>query len=562
MSVSDYGLERQLMRRLEAKLPGYRFYELDLTPHKVVSLHQTLQQLLPPEVLESPAITYCVHVLGLENSRLASEDGQIVDSGLIAQLNFEREIVFRKPNYLTLLWGDHDFFVQLQRQAPDFWSWVTYFFEFKQEEAYTEVPLPEVPAPDVPARLPAREEYIQHLEAKLQQLPLNAPDKSRTTRERLNLYSLLADEYAKYFDYEKAQKYYEYAINLYEQLGETGTKLNKLLFDYASLNLKFRSYTNALGIYQSVLSNMIAQKDLYNIGGAYYQIGRVYQEQQVWDTAIKSYQKALEWYQKLRQYEWLGSIYHEIGIIYEDLRDWNQALENYQKALEWNWRIKQEHRIGGTYHQIGILYEKQGQWDQALDNYQQALKWNQKTKQEHLLGGTYHQIGMLYEKQQQWEKALENYRQALKLNQQTGQEWKLGSTYHGVGMVYSSQQKWNQAFESYQLALGWYRKTAQEHELGSTYHQIGILYETQQQWEKALESYSKALEWNRQTGQEHQIVGTYHQIGMVYEKQHNLVKAEEYYQKAAEALPPYFEDERAIVAESLARLRERAGAEG
>lgn len=231
MSTSDYGLQRKIVERLKAKLPEYQFYDIDLTPFKVVSLHKALQDHLPTEVLNSPPITYCVNVFGLENSRLASEDGEIIDSGMIAQLNYEREIVFRKPNYLTILWGDHDFFVQLQRQAPDFWSWVTYFFEFKQEEAYEEVILEKEFVPDFSGRVPEREQYIKNLEAKLERLPLNDSDKSRTTRERINLYSLLAEEYANYFDYENSRKYYDYALRLFEQLGIEGDEENRLLFN-------------------------------------------------------------------------------------------------------------------------------------------------------------------------------------------------------------------------------------------------------------------------------------------------------------------------------------------
>ncbi len=141
MSASDYGLQRKIVARLKEKLTEYQFCDIDLTPYQVVSLHKALQEYLPAEVLYSPPITYCVNVFGLENSRLASRGGEIIDSGMIAQLNYEREVVFRKPNYLTILWGDHDFFVQLQRQAPDFWSWVTYCFEFEQEEEYEEVVL-------------------------------------------------------------------------------------------------------------------------------------------------------------------------------------------------------------------------------------------------------------------------------------------------------------------------------------------------------------------------------------------------------------------------------------
>ncbi len=134
MSASDDGLKRKVKKQLKANLPEYLFHDIDLTPHDVFSLRHSLLKLLPAKVLNSPPITYCVNVFGLEHSRLTVKDGQTVDSWMIGQLNYERELIFRRPNYLIILWGSHEFFMQLQREAPDFWSWATYFFEFKQEK--------------------------------------------------------------------------------------------------------------------------------------------------------------------------------------------------------------------------------------------------------------------------------------------------------------------------------------------------------------------------------------------------------------------------------------------
>ncbi len=93
------------------------------------------------------------------------------------------------------------------------------------------------------------------------------------------MYSLLAAEYAQYFDYENAKKYYEKAIGLYEQLGEVSYSINKLLFDYATLHLTFRHFDEALHYYEKVLERLSKQNDTSNFGSTYHQIGMVYEEQ-------------------------------------------------------------------------------------------------------------------------------------------------------------------------------------------------------------------------------------------------------------------------------------------
>ncbi|MEA5138742.1 tetratricopeptide repeat protein [Arcicella rigui] len=452
ISVPTYDLQVKVLAKLKERVPQYQFYDIDLTPFQVISLHQTLQEKLPKSIIESERITYCVNVFGLENSRLSSEDGQIVDSGMIAQLNFEREIIFRKPNYITILWGDHDFFIQLQRKAPDLWSWVTNFFVFKEDEIHQEKELSPQPH-EVPAKLPVREEYIKSLKDKLEHLPLNDTDKGRAMRERLNLYSLLADEYAKYFDYENAKKYYENAIGITEKLNIRGNSYNKLLFDYGTLSLDFRKFDNALTLYKKVLKNDIQENTMINIGG----------------------------------------IYHQIGMVYENQRNWDKALENYQKAINWKERNGQEERFGATYHHIGRVYEEQRNWDKALENYQKAIYWKEITGQEYELGATYHHIGIVYEEQKNWIKAFKNYQKAINWKKQTGREYQLGSSYHHIGRVYEEQKNWNKALENYEMAIHWKEKTGQEYRLGGTYHQIGRVYEEQNNESLALDNFEKAL---------------------------------------------------------------------
>lgn len=452
ISVPTYDLQVKVLAKLKERVPQYQFYDIDLTPFQVISLHQTLQEKLPKSIIESERITYCVNVFGLENSRLSSEDRQIVDSGMIAQLNFEREIIFRKPNYITILWGDHDFFIQLQRKAPDLWSWVTNFFVFKEDEIHQEKELSPQPH-EVPAKLPIREEYIKSLKDKLEHLPLNDTDKGRAMRERLNLYSLLADEYAKYFDFENAKKYYENAIGVAEKLKVTGYHFNKLLFDYATLNLDYRKLDKALRLYQEVLNNDILNDNLYNLGSAYHQIGRVYEEQRNWGSALENYQKAIDLKEKMGQEDRLGSTYHQIGMLYERQRNWKKALENYQRAIDWKEKTGQRYQLGNTYHQIGIVYQVQSNCEKALENYQKAIEWDEKTGQEYQFGGTYHQIGLAYEEQKNWNKALENYEMAIYWKEKTGQEYQLSSTYLQIGKVYEKQGNDILALENFEKAL-------------------------------------------------------------------------------------------------------------
>jgi tetratricopeptide (TPR) repeat protein len=452
ISVEDYNLQKKILEILEEKLPKYQFYDIDLTPFQVESLQETLQKELPKYIVDSERITYCVNVFGLENSRLTSENGQIIDSGLIAQLNFEREVIFRKPNYITILWGDHDFFLQIQRQAPDLWSWITNFFVFKQDEKYQEKALSPEPNP-TPAKLPVREEYIKSLIDKLDHLPLNDPNKGRAMRERLNLCSILADEYAKYFDYDNAKKYYENAIGLSEKLNVKGWSFNKLLFDYGTLHFNFRKYDSSLAMYEKALKKFIDEGEVINIGATYHQIGTVFSETNNPHLALLNYEKAIELKTEFKQFILLGNTYHQIGTVYERLSNWVKAMENYQKSLEWKLTNHQNDLLGATYQHIGRVYQFQGKKQEALEYYNKAIRVKQESGQNHQLGFTYFQIGSLYLEQYEFDKAIENYEQAINWNNVSGQKQELWGAYNQIGIIYEIQKNNTLALKNYENAL-------------------------------------------------------------------------------------------------------------
>ncbi len=492
ISVPTYDLQVKVLSKLKDRLSQYQFYDIDLTPFQVISLHQTLQEKLPKSITESERITYCVNVFGLENSRLSSEDGKIVDSGMIAQLNFEREIIFRKPNYITILWGDHDFFIQLQRKAPDLWSWVTNFFVFKQDEIHQEKELSPQPH-EIPAKLPVREEYIKSLKDKLEHLPLNDTDKGRAMRERLNLYSLLADEYAKYFDFENAKKYYENAIGVAEKLKVKGYDIEKLFFDYGTLNLDFRNFGVALKIYQRLLDESFQNDNVINVGNIYHNVGRVYQEQRNWSKAIENFEKSIKWHNATGQFDQIGIAYGHIGIVWFFQKNWDKSLRNYKIAIEWIEKTGQEHQLGGIFHNIGILYEEQKKWEEALENFHKSIDLKGKTGQEHQIGGSFVCIGNIFLEQKKWITSLEYYKKAIFWNKKTGQEYQLGIIYHNIGMLYKEQRRFDESLKSYQKAIYQKAKSGREYELGETYYHIGLLYEEQENNTFALENFEKAL---------------------------------------------------------------------
>lgn len=401
-------LETEMARRM----PEYQFYPLDVTPYTVTSLLGTLQEHLPAEVRDSSPVQWVVNVHGLENSRQLSQEGQLVPSPLTAQLNLERELLFRRVPYLIVLWGDADFFRTVQREAPDFWHWVTYRFRFEDRTARPVAALPPLP----PERLPGpgnvaeRQARIAELRERYDYLALDDSDKKRLLKDKIDILTLLGAEYKEAFMYREASEAYHIAIALQERMLVSNEAQAELWFELGEVSLMDGKFPEALESYEKC-KHLVSDN---NMSAVFHQIGRIYQGQKQWDSALYNYQQSIEIEKIFDNKSRIGNTYHQIGMLYTAQLNWPLALLNYQKALEQRQASGDNSMTESTYHQIGIVYHQQTEWELALENYQKSMYWMARTKNEYGTGLTSYLIGRVYTAQQLYPKAITWLRKSVK----------------------------------------------------------------------------------------------------------------------------------------------------
>lgn len=369
--TGNEGQKTGLYRFLKEHLSEYGFYDLDLTAVHYTSLYKALEEQLPTEIKTAKPVGWLVNVRGLENSLYKSEDGRIEYSSLVAQLNFERELLFRQP-YILVLWISKSFYAELRKKAPDLMHWISKRFVFDSEVLGPEAAEEIIKKGEVRLRgkTPQRSGRISELEQTWEKLCLDHTDKERLVKDKINLLLVLGKEYRKAFDFEKSEEALQKAMALSKRIhsGEEG-------------NIAFE------------------------LGNLYLSVYRL-------DKALAAYLDSLHWDAERENLSFLSANYHQIGRVYEERREWKAALENYQKAIEWKERSGNEFEIGGSYHQIGMVYAGQREWKTALKNYQKAIEWNERSGNEVAIGSSYHQIGRVYEEMQNPVKAKEFFMMA------------------------------------------------------------------------------------------------------------------------------------------------------
>lgn len=441
----------ELTAWLQQELPEYTCYTIDVTPLTVTSLLRTLDEKLPAAIKDAPPVTCLVNVYGLENR---------LDEQLAAQLNLERELLFRNVPYITLIWVDAYFFRKLQRLAPDLWHWVTYKFRFDDPTGQPVAQLPPLPPEPLAQKgdVEARRGRIHELEERYNHLDLNDSDKLRLLRDKLNTLSLLADEYVEVFEYPKAIKAYRDVLGLEEQL---------------------------------VAAEQVAAEgqERYQRGELMFRLGWVYYKSYLFEEALSAYGQSKE----LLSEKAHASIYHRVGMVYQGQNEWLLALNSYKQAINLKEHFGRGFAPSSTYHQIGMVYARQHQWAISLENYKQAIELRKQTGDMFEQCNTYHHIGMVYAEQRQWAEALENYEQAIQWRKRTGNTFETGHTYYQIGRVYEEKLEWSMAIENYEQAVSWNQQTGNSFALCMAYYQIGRIQEKQSNFFDALAWFEKSI---------------------------------------------------------------------
>ncbi len=590
-----------LRQFLANNLPEYRFYDIDLTPHLTTSLLRTLAQTLPTEVSNSQPVQYVVNVQGLENSLLVSRDGRIQDSDLTAQLNLERELLFRNVPYIIILWADTSFFRTLQREAPDFWSWVTYKFRFdslenfehRQQKEFVVHIRPVIRSVLNSILADVSDSIIQTIEQSALLYCQQYFGKELIAREsskeilvsRVRFAEKLTKEQAfigliRYGNSKQQVHGYNYIFLenykiLFAYLQRFPLHTSDLIYDI--INDIFSEYFRSLRINEpkfelisTTLIKIARSEKLHKV--------RVKRENPLWledilkDLSVSSFEELIDKYHsdkyhsdkyRLDKYDSdeYDSDEYDLDEYDTDEYDSDEYDSDEYDTDEYD---TDEYRLD-KYYVEDQSFEENIILDAgiSLGQLKQAIKWYTnkcytKTGNEFNQGSIYYRIGRAYEKKNQPEMALAWSQQALNWKTKNGKKLTLGGFYHLIGMLYEAEGQLEMALAWFRQAIDWCTKTGNEFELGNTYHQIGMVYAEQQQWPQALASYRQAIDWKTKTGNEFALGNTYHQIGMVYEEQQQFEEAERWFEKAVDNLTHFDHPNLQTAIDSLNRVRDES----
>ena len=145
----------------------------------------------------------------------------------------------------------------------------------------------------------------------------------------------------------------------------------RLAMSQGDLALKRYNFTEAFEYYSKAANYFREDANKHQMGkdvpdsvfrtGTYglilVSLGRVYEEQQKPEEAIKYYNEALKYQLSVQDYTNLGVTHHQLGNCYASLQEYQLAISNYKYAIEYFASTEQGQHLGNALGELGRVAE-------------------------------------------------------------------------------------------------------------------------------------------------------------------------------------------------------------
>ncbi len=376
---------------------------------------------------------------------------------------------------------------------------------------------PELKADALHTKARHLESIGQYAEAiDLEQKVLVIYEELKRTKKIASVYTLLGTICHNKSDAVNAKKYFELALNLYEQIDH--------------IKGKGRNYYTMGNVLNTLLDD--------------------------YKQAIIYYQKALTIAQEIKDKNAEARAFTGMGSAYYKLGDYIKAIEYTQKGLRINENARSTYSMTSDYLNLGNIYMKLPELDKALDYFNSALEIATKTGNTRLKANIYDKIGLCYKELKNYEKAILNIEKSIEIYKSLGQNDQAYSQLLDLGTVYLDLNRKIEAHRCFQEALSADRKSGNQAGISAALINIGQLYaeesdaflqkigvSTSERYSKALVLVNEALEIGIKINQPRRKIKALETLSFIYEKNKNYVESYNTYKKYIALKDSVFGDE-------------------
>jgi tetratricopeptide (TPR) repeat protein len=261
----------------------------------------------------------------------------------------------------------------------------------------------------------------------------------------------------------------------------------------AAMQTALASYEQALDLFRQVGSKLGEA----NVRKA---IGDVQQFRKDMQAALASYEQALDLFRQVGDRLGEANVRKAIGDVQQFRKDMQAALASYEQALDLFRQVGDRLGEANVLQAIGDVQQFRDEREAALASYEQALDLFRQVGDRLGEANVRKAIGDVQQFRKDMQSALASYEQALDLFRQVGDRLGEANVRKAIGDVQQFRKDMQTALASYEQALDLFRQVGDRLGEANVRKAIGDVQQFRDEREAALASYEQALDLFRQVG--------------------------------------------------------------
>ena len=267
---------------------------------------------------------------------------------------------------------------------------------------------------------------------------LNYPEGEALANKNIGLGFYMQGEFT------EALRYWEPAIELYEELGNDQLVTN-LQSNMGAIYLTTGKFVEAMELFLPALKMAEELQDSTRISTLLLNIGVIYSESPgTYDEALVYYHRAIEMGEALGDLDITGLGNTNMGEIYVEKEEYDSALYYFEKSLT---ILTSGIDIASVLNLMASVYSEKGEYSRALTFQRDALELARKENAQREIVGILLGLASTYENLDNPEKAIEYFKEAEILAEEVGLNQELSGAYEGLATNYAEVLDYPNAYK-------------------------------------------------------------------------------------------------------------------
>ncbi|GAA5037789.1 hypothetical protein GCM10011506_36070 [Marivirga lumbricoides] len=261
-------------------------------------------------------------------------------------------------------------------------------------------------------------------------------------------------------------------------------------------------------------------KDSLQISGQikdswYEAIGRLYLQQDNYDSAKKYYLLALNTKSVNNDQLLKAYILNNLGVIFSPYSI-DSTLYYYTQAKNIYLTEGDSLKVASCGINLGIVYKNLGLYERALEQLFESALVLEKINEGRYLASCYNTIALIYSRQNDLIKSLEYHKESLKIRKELQMKQLVASSYNNIGIIYRKLEEYDSSLFYYENSLKIKKEQQDTLGIGVTLNNIGLVLMDQKKYDLAEPYLKKSLELRTIKDDEAGIAITKNNLGLLY----------------------------------------------